>query len=140
MSRSKWFHAVSCSNMDNSWHTILFHCASILLYRQVFYLFQSIELVTRRHLHLDKVTELPIQQVAIEDCLKDQSILVKWEGIAKLPAKHEAYSIKLLRAIVTLWTKVRCFAFVKGWNEHFQTKAKFQKHGTRRSLKRKATE
>ena len=52
--------------------------------------------------------------------------------------KYEAYSVELLKAVVTQWTSVRCFAFTKGWNKQFQRKLK--KHGTRSTLKRKGKE
>lgn len=104
-------------------------------------LMESIEKVTRHHLNRDAVQEsigCSIQQRIMKDVIRNVDILQKWELIAPLPAKYEMYSIELLEAIVTLWTTVRCFAFAKGWNDHFQKK--FIKHGTRKTLKKKGTE
>ena len=98
-------------------------------------------MVTRRHLSPDLMQNAmgySIQQVILSDCLKDADILQKWELIASLPAKYEAYSIELFEAVVMLWTTVRCFAFAKGRNDHFQKK--FVKHGTRKTLKTKGTD
>ena len=67
-----------------------------------------------------------------------QKILSAWKVVAPLPSKYKPYSIELLRAIITLWTNVRCFAFAKGWNEQFRKK--FHKHGTRSTLKKRGTE
>ena len=100
---------------------------------------ESIEKVTRHHLQSHRNHHIPIQQVIIGDALKDHAeILSAWEIVAPLPSKYEPYSIELLRAIITLWTNVRCFAFAKGWNEQFEKK--FHKHGTRSTLKKRGTE
>ena len=32
------------------------------------------------------------------------------------PAKYEAYSLELLKAVVELWATVRCFSFAAGCN------------------------
>ena len=98
-------------------------------------------MVTRQHLNSDGIQNTlgcSIQQRIINNALGDVNILQKWELIAPLPAKYETYSIELLEAVITLWTTVRCFAFAKGWNDHFQKK--FIKHGTRKTLKKKGTE
>ena len=60
------------------------------------------------------------------------------EGVTPLPSKYKPYSIELLRAIITLWTNMHCFAFAKGWNEQFEKK--FYKHVTRSTLKKRRTE
>ena len=105
-------------------------------YVQVYLLMESIEKVTRHHLNADTVQNsmgCSIQQLIVSEALTDVDILQ-----TLLPAKYEKYSIELLKAVVTLWTTVRCFAFAKGWNDHFQKK--FVKHGTRKTLKNKDTE
>ena len=102
---------------------------------------ESIEKVARHHLNTDAVQNsvgCSIQQLIVKEALGNVDILRKWELIALLPAKYEKYSIELLEAVITLWTTVRCFAFAKGWNDHFQKK--FIKHGTRKTLKNKGTE
>ena len=102
-------------------------------------LMKSIEIVTRRHLHQSvTVSSCPIRELILNDALKSEEILQNWEIVANFPVKYEAYSVELLKAVVTLWTTVRCFAFAKRWNEQFQRK--FKKHGTRSTLKRKGTE
>ena len=80
----------------------------------------------------------PIQELIVNDALKSEEILQNWEIVGLFPVKYEAYSVELLKAVVTLWTTVRCFAFTKGWNKQFQRKLK--KHGTRSTLKRKGKE
>ena len=102
---------------------------------------ESIEIVTRQHLNSDSIQTTmgcSIQQRIIDNALENTDLLRKWELVALLPAKYESYSIELLEAVVTLWTTVRCFAFAKEWNNHFQKK--FIKHGTRKTLKKKGTE
>ena len=96
---------------------------------------ESIEKVTRHHLQSHRSHHIPIQQVIIGDALKDQKILSAWEGVTPLPSKYKPYSIELLRAIITVWTNMHCFAFAKGRNEQFEKK--FHKHVTRSTFKLK---
>ena len=88
---------------------------------QVYNLMKSIEIVTRRHLHQSvNVSSCPIQELIVNDALKSEEILQNWEIVGLFPVKYEAYSVELLKAVVTLWTTVRCFAFTKGGTNSFK--------------------
>ena len=62
----------------------------------------------------------PIQELIVNDALKSEEILQNWEIVGLFPVKYEAYSVELLKAVVTLWTTVRCFAFTKGGTNSFK--------------------
>ena len=77
---------------------------------------------------------------AIVEVLNDPHILEMWDANAAIiPAKYEAYSLELLKAVVELWATVHCFSFAAGCNILLQ-KVSAKKQGTRRVLKMKGTE
>ena len=58
-----------------------------------------------------------------------------WDANAAIiPAKYEAYSLELLKAVVELLATVRCFSFAPGCNILLQ-KVSAKKQETRRVLK-----
>ena len=101
-------------------------------------LMESIEVETRRYLRPDGVQQAPgqaVQQLIISSVLNNKAILSRWDLLASLiPPRYEAYSLELLKEMVTLWTTVRCFSFAKSWNDKI-AQDKFKKHGTRKTLR-----
>ena len=66
---------------------------------------ESIEIVKRHHINSDVIQDItgcPIQGCIVTEALRNADVLQKWEIIAPLPAKYEAYSIELLEAVITL--------------------------------------
>ena len=106
---------------------------------QVYHLMESIELVTRRHLNVQSAQVLTpgtnIRRLIVEDVIKSEPILFRWEAIAHtIPTKYEPYSIELLQVITDLWITIRGHSFAKDWTMKFVSK---YKKGTRKTLKKK---
>lgn len=106
---------------------------------QVYHLMESIELVTRRHLNVQNAQVLTpgtnIHGLIVEDVIKSEPILSRWEAIAHtIPTKYEPYSIELLQVITDLWITIRGHSFAKDWTMKFVSK---YKKGTRKTLKQK---
>ena len=96
-----------------------------------YHIMEAIEIKTKYYLEQAGIKqEAAIQGQIASNILGDPKILTQWDYLAAAsPAKSE-----LLGDIVTLWTTVRCFSFVKNWND-ITIKEKFKKHGTRKTLK-----
>ena len=116
-----------------AWLTIMHvrHCM------QVYCLMESIELVTRQHLHLKNIQVLSsgsnIQKLIMDDVLLSESVLACWEKVAyHIPVKYEPYSLELLRHITDLWIKIRGHSFTKDFTTKFVQRCS---KGTRKGLK-----
>ena len=89
---------------------------------------EAIEIKTKCYLEQAGIKqEAAIQDQIASSILGDPNILTQWDYLAAAsPAKSEL--------LVKLWTTVRCFSFVKNWND-ITIKEKLKKHGTRKTLK-----
>lgn len=57
----------------------------------------------------------------IEDALKAEPVLCYWEAIADgIPPAFDAYSVELLKALISLWVGIRAHVCAKGWTMKFQ--------------------
>jgi hypothetical protein len=104
---------------------------------QVYHLMEAIELVARCHLNVQNAQvytpDTSIYGLIMEDVIKSQPILSRWEAIAhSIPTKYEPYSIELLRIITNLWITIRGHSFAKDWTMKFVSK---YNKGTRQTLK-----
>ena len=102
---------------------------------------ERVEQITRSILNVQTIKQSEnIHSAIVDEVLNDPRILEMWDTNATIiPAKYEAYSLELLKAIVELWATVRCFSFAAGCNILLQ-KVSTKKQGTRRVLKMKGTE
>ena len=102
----------------------LFHVTN-----EAYQILEQIELKTKYFLKQAGVQlSDPIQVKIISSVLKDTHIMRQWNVMSG------AANEELLTEITKLWTTVRCFAFAKNWNDKV-IHDKFQKHGTRKTLK-----
>ena len=100
---------------------------------------ESIELVTRCHLHVKNLRMLAsdanIHKLIINDVLQSESVLAGWETVSyHIPAKYESYKMELLENIATLWITIRGHSFAKEFSNKFVRK---YKKGTRKTLQQK---
>ena len=77
------------------------------MFLQVFHLMESIELVTKCHLHVKNLRMLAsdanIHKLIINDVLQSESVLAGWETVSyHIPAKYESYKMELLENIEQL--------------------------------------
>ena len=102
---------------------------------------ERVEQITRSILNVQTIKQSEnLHSAIVDEVLNDPRILEMWDTNATIiPAKYEAYSLELLKAIVELWATVRCFSFAAGCNILLQ-KVSTKKQGTRRVLKMKGTE
>ena len=100
----------------------------------VFRLFESIEMVVRRHLNTTTFDHtVDINCAICDDVFKSKNIMDLWEDIASVfPPRYEQYSIELLTHILNLWTSIRGHSFAKGWSMNFERK--YKQKGTRKTL------
>ncbi len=99
----------------------------------VFKLFESIEMVVRRHLNITTFDHTADINSAIrDDVFRSKNIMELWEDIASVfPSMYEQYSVELFTRILNLWTSIRGHSFAKGWTMNFERK---YKKGTRKTL------
>ena len=99
---------------------------------------EKVEQITRNVLNVRTIKRSEnLHSAVVDEVLKDPQILEMWDANATLiPAKYEAYSLELLKAVVELWATVRCFSFAAGCDILLQ-KVSAKKQGTRRVLKMK---
>ena len=100
--------------------------------RRIYHIFEEIEIKTKCFLEQAGMKESdPIQGKIITSIMEDTNIMKQWDLVAATTTNKND---ELLVEIIKLWTTVCCFAFAKNWNDKV-IQDKFQKHGTRKTLK-----
>lgn len=96
---------------------------------EAYHIFEEIEIKTKSFLKQAGMKQNdPIQGKIISSIMEDSNIMKQWVSTTS------DMNDDLLFEIAKLWTTVRCFAFAKNWNDKV-VQDKFQKHGTRKTLK-----
>ncbi len=124
-------------SLTRTWSNLIDRGGLFHISDEVAQLFESIEMVVRRHLEVSHVSsqssDTSYGNTIIHEVLRNESILEQWERIAcSVPLKYERYSVELLNNITRLWTTVRGNSFAKGWTMNF---VKRYSKGIRKTLK-----